>query len=228
MTKKIIILVSIYLSIVLLLFITCKPCVSYTFTYDITGITTVLKDNQFIELSDYSTKNIDSVRINCELSGIEYIDKSDLAYNAFFSSAYATTTCHDYLDEYKGLVNKIKTIEITCNKDIWGIKNGQPLDTTLYGIECTGFLFEQSIDSLIHFYNFNNIAIDREGRGYGHSRFYVNFKRDTGNDFVKFSLIINFFNGDTIRSETKSIRLTNWNIDIYSNKPFVSCRFHTN
>ena len=209
MTKKIIIIGVIYLTIVLTLFITCTPCVPFTYTYDITGLSTVFTDNQFVELPDNSTKNIDSVRINCELSGKEYVEKSETAYNAFISSAYATTTCHDYLDVYNGLVNKIKNIEITCDKDIWGIEKGFPLDTTMYGVENTAFLWKQSMDSLIHTYNFHGIAIDKYGKGYGDSRFYINFKRNTGNDFVKFSLKINFVNGETIQSETKPIRLTN-------------------
>jgi len=209
MTKKIIIIGVIYLTIVLTLFITCTPCVPFTYTYDITGISTVFKDNQFVELPDNSTKNIDSVRINCELSGKEYVEKSNTAYNAFISTAYATTTCHDYLDVYNGLVNKIKDVEIICDKDIWGIKKGFPLDTTMYGVENTAFLWKQSMDSLIHTYNYRGIALDKYGKGYGDSRFYINFKRNTGNDFVKFSLKINFVNGETIQSETKSIRLTN-------------------
>ena len=209
MTKKIIIIGVIYLTIVLTLFITCTPCVPFTYTYDITGISTVFKDNQFIELPDNSTKDIDSVRINCELSGKVYVEKSNTAYNAFISTAYATTTCHDYLDVYNGLVNKIKGVEIICDKDIWGIKKGFPLDTTMYGVESTAFLWKQSMDSLIHTYNYRGIALDKYGKGYGDSRFYINFKRNTGNDFVKFSLKINFVNGETIQSETKSIRLTN-------------------
>jgi len=207
MTKKIIIIGVIYLTIVLTLFITCTPCVPFTYTYDITGISTVFKDNQFVELPDNSTKNI--VRINCELSGKEYVEKSNTAYNAFISTAYATTTCHDYLDVYNGLVNKIKDVEIICDKDIWGIKKGFPLDTTMYGVENTAFLWKQSMDSLIHTYNYRGIALDKYGKGYGDSRFYINFKRNTGNDFVKFSLKINFVNGETIQSETKPIRLTN-------------------
>ena len=79
----------------------------------------------------------------------------------------------------------------------------------MYGVENTAFLLKQSMDSLIHTYNFHGIAIDKYGKGYGDSRFYINFKRNTGNDFVKFSLKINFVNGETIQSETKSIRLTN-------------------
>ena len=209
MTKKIIIIGVIYLTIVLTLFITCTPCVPFTYTYDITGISTVFKDNQFVELPDNSTKNIDSVRINCELSGKVYVEKSNTAYNAFISTAYATTTCHDYLDVYNGLVNKIKDVEIICDKDIWGIKKGFPLDTTMYGVENTAFLWKQSMDSLIHTYNYRGIALDKYGKGYGDSRFYINFKRNTGNDFVKFSLKINFVNGETIQSETKPIRLTN-------------------
>lgn len=209
MTKKIVIIGVIYLIIVLTLFITCTPCVPFTYTYDITGISTVFKDNQFVELPDKSTKNIDSVRINCELSGKEYVEKSNTAYNAFISTAYATTTCHDNLDVYNGLVNKIKDVEIICDKDIWGIKKGFPLDTTMYGIENTAFLWKQSMDSLIHTYNYRGIAIDKYGNGYGDSRFYIRFKRNTGNDFVKFSLKINFVNGETIQSETKFIRLTN-------------------
>ena len=209
MTKKIIIIGVIYLTIVLTLFITCTPCVPFTYTYDITGISTVFKDNQFIELPDNSTKDIDSVRINCELSGKEYVEKSSTVYIAIISTAYATTTCHDYLDVYNGLVNKIKGVEIICDKDIWGIKKGFPLDTTMYGVESTAFLWKQSMDSLIHTYNYRGIALDKYGKGYGDSRFYINFKRNTGNDFVKFSLKINFVNGETIQSETKSIRLTN-------------------
>ena len=209
MTKKIIIIGVIYLTIVLTLFITCTPCVPFTYTYDITGISTVFKDNQFVELPDNSTKNIDSVRINCELSGKVYVEKSSTVYNAIISTAYATTTCHDYLDVYNGLVNKIKDVEIICDKDIWGIKKGFPLDTTMYGVENTAFLWKQSMDSLIHTYNYRGIALDKYGKGYGDSRFYINFKRNTGNDFVKFSLKINFVNGETIQSETKPIRLTN-------------------
>ena len=209
MTKKIIIIGVIYLTIVLTLFITCTPCVPFTYTYDITGISTVFKDNQFVELPDNSTKNIDSVRINCELSGKEYVEKSNTAYNAFISTAYATTTCHDYLDVYNGLVNKIKDVEIICDKDIWGIKKGFPLDTTMYGVENKAFLWKQSMDSLSHTDNYRGIALDKYGKGYGDSRFYINFKRNTGNDFVKFSLKINFVNGETIQSETKPIRLTN-------------------
>ena len=163
---------------------------------------------QTCALPIYSTVSIDSVRVNCEISGKEYIEKSNTAYNAFISSAYATTTCHDYLDVYNGLVNKIKNIEIICDKDIWGIKKGFPLDTTMYGVESTAFLWKQSMDSLIHTYNYSGIAIDKFGKGYGDSRFYINFKRNTGNDFVKFSLRINFVNGETIQSETKSIKLT--------------------
>ena len=132
MTKKIIIIGVIYLTVVLTLFITCTPCVPFTHTYDITGISTVLKKYLFNELPENSTVSIDSVRVNCEISGKEYIEKSNTAYNAFISSAYATTTCHDYLDVYNGLVNKIKNIEIICDKDSWGIKKGFPLDTTMY------------------------------------------------------------------------------------------------
>ena len=208
MTRKIFIIGVIYLTIVLTLFITCTPCVPFTYTYDITGISTVFKKYLFNELPENSTVSIDSVRINCEISGKEYIEKSNIAYNAFISSAYATTTCHDYLDVYNGLVNKIKNIEIICDKDIWGIKKVFPLDTTMYGVENTAFLWKQSMDSLIHTYNFHGIAIDKYGKGYADSRFYINFKRNTGNDFVKFSLRINFVNGETIQSETKSIKLT--------------------
>ncbi len=208
MTKKIIIIGVVYFTIVLTLFITCTPCVPLIYTYDITGISAVLKDNQFVELPDNSTKSIYSVRINCELSGKEYVEKKNTAYNALTTSAFATTTCHDYLDEINGLVNKIKDIEIICNKDIWGIEKGYPLDTTMYGLESPAFLWKQPMDSLIHSYNYRGLALDKYGRGYGHSRFYINFKKNTGNDFVKFAIRIYFINGESIQSETKSIRLT--------------------
>jgi len=209
MTKKIFIIGVIYLTIVLTLFITCTPCVPFTYTYDITGVSAVFKDNQFVEFPDNSTKNIDSVRINCELSGKEYIKESSTAYNNFMSSAYATTTCHDYLDSWKGLVNKIKNIEIVCNKDVWGVKEGFPLDTTMYGVEKYAFLEKQSMDSLIRIYNYQSLALDKDGRGYGRSRFYIYFKRGSGTDFVKFTMKINLLNGETIMGETKSIKLTN-------------------
>jgi hypothetical protein len=182
--------------------------VPFTYTYDITGITTVLKDNKFVELPDSLTISIDSVRINCELSGKEYVEKSNTVYHAFISSAYATTSCHDYLDVYNGLVNKIKNVELICDKDIWGIKKGFPLDTTMYGVERIAFFTKQSMDSLIQFYNFKSIALDKYGRGHAHSRFYINIKRNTGNDFTKFTLRINFVNGESVQGETKYVRLT--------------------
>jgi len=189
---------------------TCGPCEPIIHSYDVKSITVGYVDYNLSRLPDSSSVNQDSVSIRCLLNGIEYTRKKT-AWISFGSKAYATTTCNDYEDVNEGLVKKIKNFEIRCDKTIWGIDAGFPLDTSCYSIREYPFFGDYlTIDTLLDRFNNNGIALDKWGNGYGNSNFFICFKKQFNADiFYKFQIVLIMDNNDEIQSETQYIKIKN-------------------
>lgn len=208
MNSKLIYLVVLLVSVQILLYACCKTFIHTDF---ITMMYVKNSDGEY-DLHDKAEINQEDFRINCRTF---LKTESEMASVSFLvNDAYAHKCPYD---EFRGIKNHIVTVNVYCNKEIWGIKPGNPINVD-DNIMVYYKMHEDSSSQILsiddwkrHFRNYgyrvhrSNEEVDYDSRPL--NSYFVIQKEITSNEYLKFYFNFELYDKTKINAGTKEVKI---------------------